>query len=75
MKDYIYGYMSRDISKLNYHYPIHLYIDRIPTVNHINLVYNRLGIIAYNDYIYNISSNSQTLHSILAQNPTLQAKP
>jgi hypothetical protein len=74
LKDTFYGNMSHDISRLNYYRPIHSYVESIPTVQHISVVYHRLGIIDYNDYIYNISSNSQALHSILAQSPELQAK-
>ena len=74
LKEYIYGNMSYDIYRLNYYHPIHTYVDRIPSVNYINLVYNKLGIIDYNDYIYGISSNTQVLHTVLAQNPDLQAK-
>lgn len=74
LKETIYGNMCYDISRLNYYRPIHSYVESIPTVQHISVVYQRLGIIDYNDYIYGISSNTQGLHSILAQAPELQAK-
>lgn len=34
----------------------------------------KLGIIDYNDYIYNVSSNTRVLNTILEHNPELQAK-
>jgi hypothetical protein len=70
----MYDNMSRDISRLNYYRPIHSYVEDIPSINHINMVYHKLGIIDYNDYIYGISPNTQVLHNILAHNPELQAK-
>lgn len=54
LKDTIYGNMSQDISRLNYYRPIHSYVESIPTTQHISVVYQRLGIIDYNDYIYGI---------------------
>lgn len=59
---------------MNYYHPIHAYVENIPSIAHINMVYTKLGIIDYNDYIYNIFSNSQGLQIIIAQNPVLQAK-
>lgn len=64
--------MSKDISRLNWNYPISNYVENIPSINHINNVYNSLGITDYNDYIYNISQNSQVLHTILDKNSQLQ---
>lgn len=49
--------MSHDISRLNWNFPISNYVERIPKINHINSIYNSLGIIDYNDYIYNIYKN------------------
>jgi hypothetical protein len=66
--------MSHDISRLNWNFPIYNYVEIIPTINHINNVYNSLGIIDYNDYIYNISQNSQVLHTILDKNSQLQSE-
>jgi len=65
--------MSKDISRLNWNYPISNYVENIPSINHINNVYNSLGITDYNDYIYNISQNSQVLHTILNKNSQLQS--
>lgn len=74
LQENMYENMSREISKLNYHHPIHVYVENIPSIAHINMVYAKLGIIDYNDYIYNIFSNSQGLQFIIAQNPVLEAK-
>lgn len=74
LKEEIYGNMSRYISILNYYRPIHSYVESIPTPHQISVVYHILGIIDYNDYIYNISSNTQTLDIILKHQPELQAK-
>lgn len=74
LKEFIYLNMNQDISRLNYYHPTHSYIEHIPTVNQINLFYDRLGIIDYNDYIYNISSNTKILNTILENNSELHAK-
>ena len=66
--------MSRDISRLNHYYPIHHYIEQILNINQVTYVYGKLGIIDYNDYIYNISSNANSLHAIITSNPYLQPK-
>ena len=66
--------MSQDISRLNWNYPIYNYVEKIPSVNHITKVYNSLGLLNSNFYIYNISQNSQILHSLLDKNSQLQSK-
>jgi len=73
VNDFVYSNMSKDISRLNWNYPISNYVENIPSINHINNVYNSLGITDYNDYIYNISKNSQVLHTILDKNSQLQS--
>jgi len=73
VNDFVYSNMSKDISRLNWNYPISNYVENIPSINHINNVYNSLGITDYNDYIYNISQNSQVLHTILDKNSQLQS--
>jgi hypothetical protein len=74
LNEFVYGNLTHDISKLNLNHPIHSYVECIPSVSYINYMYYSLDIVDYNDYIYNISTNSQALHSILSQNPELQSK-
>lgn len=45
LKEFNYGYMSHDISSLNYYHPIYTYVDLIPSLNPINMVYSKLVII------------------------------
>jgi len=73
VNDFVYSNMSRYISRLNWNYPISNYVENIPSINNINNVYHRLGINDYNYYIYNISKNSQVLHTILDKNSQLQS--
>ena len=73
LNDFVYNNMTESISNLNYNYPIDFIYNRVPSVSHINNVYNTLGIINYNDYIFRHSHNSQVLHSILNTNPQLQS--
>jgi hypothetical protein len=73
VNEFVYSNMSKDISRLNWNFPISNYVENIPSINHINNVYNSLGITDYNDYIYNISQNSQVLHTILDKNSQLQS--
>lgn len=74
LNEFVYSNMSHDISRLNWNFPIYNYVENIPSINHINNVYNRLGILDYNDYIYNQSQNSQVLHYLLDKNSQLQSK-
>ncbi|SRR6266567_5455761 len=74
LNEFMYNNMSHDISRLNWNYPIYSYTENIPSINHINYVYHKLDILNYNDYIYNISHNSQVLHSLLDKNQELQSK-
>lgn len=74
LENSIYNSMSHDISKLNWHYPIQVYTESIPTRNSINSIYGKLGIIDYNDYIYGLSNDSQILHNILKYNQVSESK-
>lgn len=74
LNEFVYENLSRDITQLNWNYPIHSYCNEIPTQYQITNIYNMLGIIDYNYYIYNISSNTKNLHIILNNKPDLQAK-
>ena len=74
LKGAIYNNLVTDISRLNYYHPIHSYVEQIPTVEHISLIYNKLGIINYNDYIYGTSLDSQTLNTVLTKFPDLRDK-
>lgn len=66
LNEFVYNNLCYDISKLNLNQTIHSYVETIPSVSYINYMYKRLDIVVYNDYIYNISANSQALHSILS---------
>ena len=74
LNDFVYNSMTKDISKLNFNHPIQYYMDNIPSMTKINYVYGKLGIINYTDYIYNISSDMQSLNLILKQNNYLESK-
>jgi hypothetical protein len=71
LNNFTYINMSKDISRLNLYHPIQTYLDIVPSKNHINYVYGKLGIINYNDYIYSMTSDTQTLQHILRNNSTL----
>lgn len=49
-------------------------MESIPSRSHIDYVYGKMGIINYNDYIFCLNHDTQTLNTILSQNPTLQSK-
>lgn len=74
LNEYVYNNMSHDISKLNWHHPIQCYTDSISSRKHIDYVYGKLGIIDYNDYIYNISPDMERLNFILKNNIRLESE-
>lgn len=75
LNEFAYYNMSHDIAKLNDKYPILQYYHNIPSIERINSVYNRLGIIDYNDYIYVMSLEFQHgLFSRVTSNSTIQSK-
>lgn len=74
LTDLSYYHLCKDISALNYNFPIHKYNSSIPSVEHISNVYQRLGITDHYDYIYNVSADSEVLKAILAHNSELQSK-
>ena len=67
IKEFIYSNMYTDIAKLNSDYPIrhHDYHKTIPTPEQISQIYFQLHIPNYQEYIYNLSPTSESLHSIL----------
>lgn len=73
LNDYVYQNMTKDIANLNWKTPIQLYTDSIPSRSYINYVYGKLGIINYNDYIFSLNHDTQTLKAILANNVNLQS--
>jgi hypothetical protein len=74
LNEQVYHSMSKDISNLNFDKPIQCYMDSIPSRSHINYVYGKLGIIDYNDYIFNLNHDANSLNYILSQNQALQYK-
>ena len=66
--------MAKDLIKLNYNHPMKYHMRDIPLIEETNLLYNKLGIIDYKDYIYNLSGNSQYMNSLFLQNPVLESK-
>lgn len=66
--------MSNDISKLNQFHPIQSYTNSIYNKQYIGFIYNKLGIIDYNDYIFSITNDTNYLNFILSHNQVTHDK-
>ena len=74
LNEQVYQSLAKDISTLNWNHPIKLYSSSPPCKEHIDLIYGKLGIINYKDYVYNLSSNSQHLRSMFQYNPVFESQ-
>ena len=74
LNEFLYQNLSNDISKLNQFHPIQSYYNSIYSKQYIGMIYNKLGIIDYNDYIYAISNDSKNLTHLFNYNQTTHDK-